>query len=159
MLAGNRYYENPVGCGGPDRRRASTTDRVVALQRMVDVKFPNFRLHETQAKLSIILAVIGLASLGILGVFVFKNFRMESNVILVGTQGTFGKIRQPGVFGFTALTLVVAAIGALLGFNSLGQKRNKKQSFSWIGMFAGATIAALAVVFFIAWTSLKEVVL
>jgi len=123
------------------------------------VKFPNLRLHETQAKLSIILAVLGLGLLGILGVFVFKNFSFDNNVIYVGTQGTFGKIRQPGVFGFTALTLVVTAIGALLGFNSLGQKRNKKQSFSWIGLFAGATIAALAVVFFIAWTSLKEVVL
>lgn len=123
------------------------------------VKLPNLKLHETQASFSVLLSVVGLGLLGLLGVFVFKNFNFDNNVILVGSKGTFSKIRQPGVLGLTALTVLLTGIGAIMGFNSLGQKRNKKQTLSWIGMFAGTIIASLAVVFLVAWLNLKETVL
>ncbi len=123
------------------------------------MKLPNLKLHETQAKFSVFLSIVGLGLLGILGFFVFKNFNFDNNVILVGSSGTFSKIRNPGVLGLTALTVLLTGIGAIMGFNSLGQKRNKVQSFSWIGMFGGAFISALAIVFLIAWMNLKEAVL
>jgi hypothetical protein len=80
-------------------------------------------------------------------------------VIHYDPESGLGAYRRPLVFGATAIAVVIGGTAGLLGFNSLGQKRNDKQGRSWLGMTLGALVVALAPVLFYAWQKLSEPVI
>lgn len=120
------------------------------------MKLPNFRLYETQATAALVLAVLGLLSVFALSGVVFLHFNAEHMVIPYNPDAGMGQYRPYLVYGFSAVTFVLGVIAGILGFNSLGQKRNSLQGRSWLGMSLGAlAIAAVPVLFFV-WSSFSE---
>ncbi len=123
------------------------------------MKLPNFRLPETQARASLLFGVVALLALAALAFCVFKGFDPELRVVAYNADEGMGRFRKYLVFGGTALTLLVGTTAGLLGFNSLGQKRNNRQAFSWLGMLIGAMAVSLAPVLFFAWQELSEAII
>ncbi|HPF38931.1 MAG TPA: hypothetical protein P5081_22475 [Phycisphaerae bacterium] len=123
------------------------------------MKLPNFRLHETQARFAAVFGAMAILCLCALIVAVFYNFDRELMVIQFNPRGGLGKFRQIGVFAGTAVTLGVGLTAGLLGFNSLGQKRNMRQGLSWMGMAFGALAVSMAPVLLYAWMTLNQSVI
>ncbi len=120
------------------------------------MKMPNFRLYETQATASLFVAILGLFCIAILTVFVFKGFSAEFMVVRYNPKGDIGAYRRPLVLGLTAVSAGLGAVAGLLGYNSLGQKRNNKQGRSWLGMTIGAFVLAAAPVLLFAWMQFSD---
>jgi hypothetical protein len=62
---------------------------------------------------------------------------------------------QPGVMGTVAVAMLLSAVGAALGINSAGQRRNEYQKRSWAGFFLGVLVLSLAIITFAAFWMLK----
>ncbi|HWL95042.1 MAG TPA: hypothetical protein VNT79_16095 [Phycisphaerae bacterium] len=123
------------------------------------MKFPNFRLYDTQAKAAVVFGVLGLLSVVALAVFVFHGFKTNDMTIYYNAQQGMGRFRPWLVRGATCAALLVGVAAGALGFNSLGQKRNDKQNLSWTGLLTGALSISLAGVLFYAWTKLSETII
>ncbi len=117
---------------------------------------PNLRLYETQATASLFTALAGLVCVAALTVMVFHNFNAELMVASYNPAGGLGAFRRPLVMATTPLTFLLGLVAGLLGFNSLGQKRNSKQGRSWLGLSLGTLVMAAAPVLFYAWTRFSE---
>ncbi len=120
------------------------------------MKMPNFRLHETQAQASLLFGLLACLSAAVLCVLVFWNFDPEMRVIPYSAVSTFGRYRKILVAAGTAITVGIAVIAGMLGFNSLGQKRNSRQGLSWIGLIIAAVTLSSAIVLFVAWMELSQ---
>ncbi len=120
------------------------------------MKLPNFRLYDTQATAALAVAVLGLLSVVGLCVVVLWRFDAENMVILYNPKGGVGQYRPYLVYGFSAVTFLLGVISAILGFNSLGQKRNKLQGRSWLGMTLGALAIAVVPILYYTWSSFSE---
>ena len=120
------------------------------------MKLPNLRLAETQATLSMILGFIGLVSLPPLALFVFHGYNHADKVIHHDPASGRGRFRPPVIYATTAVSSLACATAGLLGFASLGHKRNTKQLRSWLGMTLGALSLATVLVLFFAWFRLNE---
>ncbi|MBI5762051.1 MAG: hypothetical protein HZA51_00850 [Planctomycetes bacterium] len=123
------------------------------------MKMPNFRLSETQATASMIVGVLGLASLAALCMVVLKNFNTQTWTILYSEVSQFGKFRKILVFLFTAITVVLGCVSLAMGFSSLGQKKNTKQGRSFMGMAIGGIAIAIAPVLLTLWINRSEAVI
>ncbi len=121
------------------------------------MKTPNFRLYDTQATTGV---VVGIAAIGCLAALMYcsvgRGLDLDQGVIAYSPKSPWGQYRNYMVMGLTAVSLVLGTAAGLLGFNSLGQKRNNRQARSWLGLAMGAFVDALAPVFFLAWWILKE---
>jgi formate hydrogenlyase subunit 3/multisubunit Na+/H+ antiporter MnhD subunit len=120
------------------------------------MKLPSFRLYEVQATASLLIAMLGLLCVVILTWCVLRGFDAQDRVVRYDPAGGLGQYRRALVFGFTAITLLVGVSAGLLGFNSLGQKRNSRQGHSWLGMTIGALVVAAAPILFFAWQVFSE---
>jgi len=120
------------------------------------MKLPNFRLYPVQATASLFIAALGLLCVVALTYFVFHGFDNQDKVVRYDPEGSLGAYRRPLVYGATAIALAIGGAAGLLGFNSLGQKRNDRQGRSWLGMSLGALVVAIAPVLFYAWQKLSE---
>lgn len=120
------------------------------------MKLPNFRVYTVQATYGVVASVAGLALLAMLGFCVFRGFKTESMSVLYNPEDGLGQYRPYLVFGLTGACLLAGGAAALLGFSSLGQKRNTLQGRSWLGLVLGALVVALAPVLLLAWRSLSE---
>lgn len=108
----------------------------------------SLRRFDVQAKYALVISMS--ATLGVLAllVLIFRNFRIAEVAVVYGGKSMFA----PAVFVVTALTLLVAATGAMLGFNSAGQKRNPFNKRSWTAFFVGtATASATIILFGVFW--------
>jgi formate hydrogenlyase subunit 3/multisubunit Na+/H+ antiporter MnhD subunit len=120
------------------------------------MKLPNFRLYDVQATASMVIGILGLLCIVVLAWFVFHNFDMQEKVVHYNPDGGLGAYRRPLVMLFTAVALLVGATAGILGFNSLGQKRNNLQRRSWLGMTVGALVVAGAPILLYAWLRFSE---
>jgi hypothetical protein len=120
------------------------------------MKLPNFRLFDVQATASMVIGILGLLCIVVLTWFVFHNFDMQEKVVRYNPEGGFGAYRRPLVMLTTAMALLIGATAGVLGFNSLGQKRNNLQGRSWLGMTVGALVVAGAPVLLYAWFRFSE---
>lgn len=120
------------------------------------MKLPNLRAYTTQANLGAISGLVGCVLLLMLTYGVFRGFKREHMTVLYNPEGTLGQFRPFLVFGLTAACLVIGGIAALLGFNSLGQKRNSAKGRSWLGLALGVLVFALAPVLLYAWKTLSD---
>ena len=123
------------------------------------MKMPNFRLSETQATASMVVGVVGLASLVVLSMVVLRNFNTQTWTILYNEVSPFGKFRKILVMLFTATTVLLGCIALAMGFSSLGQKKNTKQGRSFMGMAIGGMAIAVAPVLLVMWIQRAESVI
>lgn len=110
----------------------------------------NLRSYETQARLSVALAIAGgLGALG--GAFgVLYHFSWDHFLLSYDPRGA----RLPMIGGALFVALAASVAGFCVGLNSAGQRRNKQSRLSWIGFFMNAAVLALAlmIAFFFLFT-------
>ncbi|MCK6483113.1 MAG: hypothetical protein HUU22_01890 [Phycisphaerae bacterium] len=116
----------------------------------------NFRLPETQARWGLWTSVLAGLTVVALTYFVFKGFNVQTmHIPFDSTSKGLGRFRPALVNVTAAVAVLLSLVAGGLGYNSLGEKRNSKQSWSWISMLAGALFAAAAVINLVAWSQLK----
>ena len=120
------------------------------------MKIPNLRLYETQATASLWFSVLSLVCIAGLAFCVFKGFNATYQSIPYNAKEGLGRFRQFLVYGGVAATLLTGFLAGILGFNSLGQKRNSKQGLSWTGMLIGALAMSIAPILFFVWQEFSE---
>lgn len=122
------------------------------------MKIPNLRLYETQATASLWISILSLLCIPVLAFCVFKgsNANYGSISILYNAEEGLGRFRPYLVYGSAAATFLAGFLAGILGFNSLGQKRNSKQGLSWTGMLIGALAMSIAPILFFVWREFSE---
>ncbi len=123
------------------------------------MKMPNFRLPDTQATASILLGLAGFAMLALLAFSVTWNMDWENKVIPYNAKQMRGRIRPYLVYATTAATLGVGGLAGVLGFTSLGKKRNSRQGHSWLGLMSGALVMSCAPLFLVVWMKMAQTIL
>jgi len=104
----------------------------------------NLRRYDTQAKLSIAIAIASFLSFCALVYLLQYRYNSEMRqFIYVGTTKY-----APAVYLATAITMLLAAAAACIGGNSAGQKRNDKTRLSWAAFFIGAVILSVTIIAF-----------
>ncbi len=120
------------------------------------MKLPNFRLHETQATMALLTAVVGAICLIGLCVIALKGIDLKNSIIPYNEKAGLSQYRKPLVFAVGPVCIILGVTAGILGFRSLGQPKNHKQGRSWLGMTLGAVIVAVAPVIIAAWVQLSE---
>jgi hypothetical protein len=126
------------------------------LKELRTMKLPNLRLSETQAKFALVLSLLGVAILPVLGFLVLKNCDFKNWSIPYSSESRLGQYRVLFIYAGTAVASLACILAGILGFTSLGHKRNPKQTYSWLGMLLGAVTFALVIVLFFAWRQMSE---
>lgn len=98
--------------------------------------------YDTQARVSLGLALFSVVCLLGLAVLIFQHLDLSQWVI------TYGRFRRLVIMGATAGTILVAAIAFGMGLNSAGQRRNDKPLFSWLGFFISAGVICMSLILF-----------
>lgn len=107
----------------------------------------SLRRYDVQAKLALVISCVAFLGVGGLIGLIFRNFHREMGIIVYGTKSMFA----PAVFLVTAATLLLGGIGAALGANSAGQRRNEHSKRSWAAFFIGAAAISLTIIVFFAF--------
>ncbi len=102
----------------------------------------SLRRYDTQARVSMIVSLASCISLLGMILVLLRRFDFTEFTILYGPPTRYA------VLGSGALTILLAAIGFGMGLNSVGQRRNEKPLFSWIGFFVGAGVLCVALALF-----------
>ena len=123
------------------------------------MKLPNFRLYETQATASLVAGVACILCLVALSYAVFHNFDSRAGVISYNSEAGMGQYRQMLVMLGSAMTGGLGLLAGILGYSSLGQKRNTTQGRSALGLILGSIAVGLTPVLFYAWRSLAEAII
>jgi len=119
----------------------------------------NFRSFTTQARTSVLLAMLAVLTVGALAVCAVRGYDSKNNVINYNASEGYGQYRPNLVLGLTALTLVISLGAGAIGFNSLGQKRNEKQGLSWLGLAVSALCIPTALTLYTFWKTFSESIL
>lgn len=98
------------------------------------------RAYETQAKLSIGLAIGAAVSMFGTVFLLLRNFDATNFLIAYRSSSMY----MPALGATILLSLGLATIGFFVGLNSAGQKRNKQSQLSWIGFFLNASVITLS---------------
>jgi len=120
------------------------------------MKLPNLRLYQTQATVSLWFGILSLLCIAGLTYCVFRGFNAEYQTIPYNAQEGYGRFRPYLVYAGTAASFLTGLLAGILGFRSLGQKRNNKQGCSWMGMLIGALAMSTAPVLFFVWRWFSE---
>ncbi|MBU0639034.1 MAG: hypothetical protein KKB50_09235 [Planctomycetes bacterium] len=104
-----------------------------------DVVF-KLKTYESQAKLSVVLAIAGGLGAIAAAVLILQNFDPQNFWVRYNPKG----LRPIAIGGALFVALVSAAVGLFVGLNSAGQRRNKNSKLSWTGFFMSAAALALA---------------
>lgn len=101
----------------------------------------SLRRYEDQAKISLIASLVSAAAFLALAALVIRAMRGDFGDL----QPRYGTSVRLAAFGATAVSLFLSVIGFGLGINSVGQRRNERQTLSWIGFFVGAAVMVLTI--------------
>jgi len=120
------------------------------------MKLPNFRLYDTQATTSMLVAIFCSLCLVMMTVVIFKGINTENWVIPYNPEAGMGQYRPSLVLLFTAVSILGGGVAAFMGFRSLGQQRNSKQGRSMVGLLLGVVVIPLSIVLYATWKELSE---
>jgi len=95
--------------------------------------------YETQAKISVALAIVGGLSAVVAAACILQRLDLETFLFTYEAQGRRFLVIMAGL----AVGLVTGGIGFLVGLNSAGQRLNKQNRLSWTGFFLSAAVIAL----------------
>lgn len=99
------------------------------------------RSYEDQARLSVIMAVLGcLAALAVLGLLAWK-FDRSTFFVPYNARGPFLSLVGVGLVG----GVLVAGIGFFVALNSAGQRRNTLSAVAWKAFFANALVLTVLI--------------
>jgi hypothetical protein len=110
----------------------------------------SLRRYDTQATLGLYCSLAALLCLIVQAWFIFQHLNWDEWIVLYGPR------RRIAILMACAATIGLAVIGAALGFNSAGQRRNEKGQLSWIGFFTGALVISLSIALFLLFWSRGE---
>lgn len=111
----------------------------------------SLRRYDVQAKYSLVLSVLAVVPMvGAIGLFL-RNFRWELGNIVYGKTSSYASMFLAAV----AVAAVLGVLGFVLGWSSAGQRRNDKQTRSWIGFFVGGTVVTLSIILLLAFWKLR----
>ena len=96
--------------------------------------------YEKQAKLSVILAIIGGVCTLAGAFFILQRFSLENFWVAYNPKSP----RLMMIGGALFLGLAFAGIGFFVAHNSAGQRLNKQNKLSWTGFFLSAAVVTLA---------------
>jgi hypothetical protein len=96
--------------------------------------------HERQATLSVAFAATGALFTMATVALLVRNLDMENFWVAYNPRSKYLPILAVSLM----LSVAGGGVGALLGFNSAGQKRNNKSGLSWAGFFSGAGVVTVA---------------
>jgi len=82
---------------------------------------------------------------------ILSRYNPDLRAIQFGKAGMF----RPAFLACIALACLLAAVGAGLGINSAGQRRNTEQGKSWTGFFIGVAALSLSIIVFAAFAFLR----
>lgn len=103
----------------------------------------SLRRYDTQATVGMYCALAALLCMVAQVILITQYLNTDDWIVL------YGPTRRLLVLAATATTIGIAIIGAGLGFNSAGQRRNEKGRQSWIGFFASVLIMCLSFALFL----------
>jgi pilus assembly protein TadC len=108
--------------------------------------------YETQAKVSLVLAVIGGLSALALVAFVFRRFDWgEFAAIYLA-----GSLRYYAILGAAAVAFITGVIGFFVALNSAGQKRNSLSNLAWATFFLHSAILLVTLCVFVVFWFARE---
>jgi len=111
----------------------------------------NLRRYDVQAKYAFVLVIASLGP-GLVALWsTWKRFDFELGRIKYSSQSWF----VPGFFSCLLLSMILAALGFTLGWNSAGQRRNDRSGRSWIAFFVGGGVLTFDIVLLIAFFMLR----
>jgi prepilin signal peptidase PulO-like enzyme (type II secretory pathway) len=98
------------------------------------------KTYEGQAKVSVLLAVLGgLALVGVLAL-ICRNFDLATWFTTYNPNGFWLPILGVGLLA----ALAASTIGFFVGLHSAGQRRNTRSALAWLGFFVNALIITAA---------------
>ncbi len=112
---------------------------------------PRFRRFDVQARYSLIISAASIVPLALAAIAGVMRYDPELRAIRFAKSGAF----KPAFLICIALACLLAAIGAAMGFNSAGQRRNTLQRQSWTGFFLGMVALSLSIVVFAGYYFLR----
>lgn len=107
----------------------------------------SLRRYDVQAKVGLIVSCAAVLCVAGLVGLILRNFQRDLGIIVYSPKSMFG----PAVFLMTAATFLLGGIGAALGANSAGQRRNEYSKRSWAAFFIGAASISLTIILFVAF--------
>lgn len=113
----------------------------------------SLRRYDVQARYAIILALVSIVPLVASAGLAIRNYSSDiRNIVYMG-----GSKWLPVFLGFLSLAMLFSFLGFVLGWNSAGQRRNEKSSWSWVAFFVGGGVLMLSFVVLIAFVLLRLV--
>ena len=112
----------------------------------------SLRRYDVQAVYALVFSLASVVPL-LGGVYLFfRNFTFDLAAVVYQQGSMF----QSSYLGVAALAGLLSGIGFLLGWNSAGQRRNQRPTWSWAGFFVGGVVATLSVVLLLAFVMLRQ---
>ncbi|MCP4592007.1 MAG: hypothetical protein GY842_14830 [bacterium] len=102
----------------------------------------SIRRYDVQAKVSLIISLLGCVGFAGLIAIMIRQYRFDERLFIYARDGMV----QPVFLLGTAITALLGAIGAAIGFSSAGQRRNPMQRRSWVAFFVGTAVVAGAII-------------
>ncbi len=109
------------------------------------------RRFDVQAQYALIFSLASVVFFIGTAAMLARNWNTEQQRFVYGGSGVW----LPVFLGFAGVALLLGVIGFLLGWNSAGQRRNAKSSWSWAAFFVGGLISTLSLVCLIAFVVLR----
>ncbi|QOJ13642.1 MAG: hypothetical protein HRU75_02855 [Planctomycetia bacterium] len=98
----------------------------------------NLKSYEGQARLSVILAIVGACAA--LGAAFFMLSALDASNLEINLRA--GGRRFLGIMAGIGVGFLAGVIGFFMGLSGAGEKRNKASSLSWMGFFLSAGVLA-----------------
>lgn len=111
----------------------------------------SLRRFDVQAAYSLVLSLISIPPLIAAVIAVISRYNADLGQIIYGAKGRF----LLAFLGAVGVSSALGALGFFLGWNSAGQRRNERQSRSWIGFFVGGAVLTGNVILLIAFCMLR----
>ncbi len=106
----------------------------------------SLRRYEDQARISLVASLASAVTfIALVGLILRRLSWAELTVF-------YGQPTRMAILLATAVTGLLAVIGFGLGINSVGQRRNERQSLSWTGFFVSSVVMVLTLIVFAFFT-------
>lgn len=111
----------------------------------------SLRRFDVQATYAGALSFLSAGPALLAGVLLIQRYNSELAQIIYGSKGMF----VPVFLGCIVISLLLAAVGCVLGWNSADQRRNDKSRRSWFAFFTCGSVMTVDVILAMAFWMLR----